>query len=134
MEMFHVFDILCAKDFNPNERTGFVFSRNNPRFLLAEQLRHAVTAFYAHNAKRNSTGKKETELKKDKQPKPATTYVYQCGHCLTVYDESLGEQDKQIPAGTLFDSLPADYSCSLCEGPKSDFVKRDKNELGLQAI
>jgi hypothetical protein len=39
IELLHVYDILCAKDFNPNERTGFVFSSGNPKFLLAEQLR-----------------------------------------------------------------------------------------------
>lgn len=43
---FHLYDILCAKDFNPNERTDFAFSKDNPRFLLAEQLRRAVLSFY----------------------------------------------------------------------------------------
>ncbi len=43
---FNVYDILCAKDFNPNERTGFAYSTNNPKFLLAEQLRRAVLSFY----------------------------------------------------------------------------------------
>jgi hypothetical protein len=37
---------LCAKDYNPNERTAFVFSRDNPGFVLAEQLRRAVLSFY----------------------------------------------------------------------------------------
>ena len=43
---FHSYDILCAKDYNPNERTAFVFSSNNPKFVLAEQLRRAVLSFY----------------------------------------------------------------------------------------
>ena len=42
----HSYDILCAKDYNPNERTAFIFSRDNPRFVLAEQLRRAVLSFY----------------------------------------------------------------------------------------
>lgn len=46
--LFYVYDILCAKDFNPNERTDFAFSRDNPRFVLAEQLRRAVLSFYYH--------------------------------------------------------------------------------------
>ena len=49
MELFHVYDILCAKDYNPNERTDFIYSRNNPKFVLAEQLRRAVLSYYSHN-------------------------------------------------------------------------------------
>jgi hypothetical protein len=48
MELFHVYDILCAKDYNPNERTDFIYSSNNPKFVLAEQLRRAVLSYYSH--------------------------------------------------------------------------------------
>ncbi|MEP7109193.1 MAG: rubredoxin [Ferruginibacter sp.] len=47
----HTYDILCAKDFNPNERTDFAFSTNNPKFVLAEQLRRAVISFYRRHDK-----------------------------------------------------------------------------------
>ena len=43
-----MYDILCAKDFNPNERTGAVFSKGNMKFLLPEQLRRAILSFYAY--------------------------------------------------------------------------------------
>lgn len=42
----YVYDILCAKNYNPNERTDFIYSRDNPKFVLAEQLRRAVLSFY----------------------------------------------------------------------------------------
>jgi len=48
MELFHVYDILCAKDYNPNERTDFIYSSGNPKFVLAEQLRRAVLSYYNH--------------------------------------------------------------------------------------
>ncbi|MEP6844940.1 MAG: rubredoxin [Panacibacter sp.] len=48
----HVYDILCAKDYNPNERTDFVYSRDNPKFVLAEQLRRAVLSYYKHPEER----------------------------------------------------------------------------------
>ena len=48
MEFFHVYDILCAKDYNPNERTDFIYSNGNPKFVLAEQLRRAVLSYYNH--------------------------------------------------------------------------------------
>ncbi len=44
----HVYDILCAKDYNPNERTDFIYSRDNPKFVLSEQLRRAVLSYYYH--------------------------------------------------------------------------------------
>jgi len=49
LELFHVYDILCAKDYNPNERTEFVYSKDNPKFVLAEQLRRAVLSYYNHS-------------------------------------------------------------------------------------
>ncbi len=51
IKLFKVYDILCAKDFNPNERTGEIFSRGNPKLVLAEQLRRCVLYYYRHRAK-----------------------------------------------------------------------------------
>ena len=47
--LFYLYDILCAKDYNPNERTAFAFSKDNPKFLLAEQLRRAILSFYRYH-------------------------------------------------------------------------------------
>ena len=54
---FYTYDILCAKDYNPNERTDFIFSRDNPKFVLAEQLRRAVLSFYTYHNKTDATKK-----------------------------------------------------------------------------
>jgi rubredoxin len=134
VEMFYVYDILCAHDFNPNERTGFAFSRNNPKFLIAEQLRQAIAGFYSHRASKTILPEKKIIPRKEKEIKPLKAYVHQCNHCLTVYDAKTGEPENSIEAGTLFESLPGNYTCPLCEGPKSDFIKIGEAELGLQAI
>jgi hypothetical protein len=42
---------LCAKDYNPNERTDFIYSKDNPKFVLSEQLRRAVLSYYDHHSK-----------------------------------------------------------------------------------
>ena len=133
-ELFHVYDILCANDFNPNERTGFVFSRNNPKFLLAEQLRQAIAAFYSNRASKSAAPEKKVIPGKEKISTPAMEYVQQCIHCLTVYDEKMGEPENGIAPGTAFESLPGNYACPLCEGSKNDYVKKDKAELGLHTI
>ncbi|MFC0773535.1 rubredoxin [Terrimonas alba] len=133
VELFFVYDILCAHDFNPNERTGFVFSRNNPKFLLADQLRRAVIAFYNNQASKIKTEKKPA-VKKVEQKIPEITFVHQCKHCLTVYDPGTGEPDRNISPNTSFESLPDDYTCALCDAPKTDFTKTEKEKLGLQTV
>lgn len=131
VEMFHLYDILCAHDFNPNERTGFVFSRNNPKFLLGEQLRRSIVAFYNSRSNKNVIAEKEIHSLKEGKEKKVAEYVHQCKHCLTVYDETAGEEQSGIDAGTVFESLPGDYNCSLCGSPKEDFIKIEKSKLGL---
>jgi len=134
VRLFHVYDILCAHDFNPNERTGSVFSRNNPRFLLAEQLRRSVVSFYNYRANLNQQKEKTIRVKKEIPIKEVAEYIYQCNHCFTVYDEKAGEPDNGIQPNSGFTDLPTNYCCPLCEAPKGDFVKKEKSKLGLQAI
>ena len=43
---FYTYDILFAKNYNPNERTDFIFSRDNPKLVVAEQLRRAILSYY----------------------------------------------------------------------------------------
>ncbi|MEO6733915.1 MAG: rubredoxin [Ferruginibacter sp.] len=50
IKLFKVYDVLCAKDFNPNERTEEVFSSNNPKFVLDEQVRRSVIKYYKYRA------------------------------------------------------------------------------------
>ena len=40
--------------------------------------------------------------------------VYVCELCGMIYDEALGNPRKNIPAGTKFQDLPADYECPGC--------------------
>lgn len=58
IKLLKVYDILCAKDFNPNERTEEIFSSGNPKAVLPEQLRRSVLKYYDYRA---GLEKKETE-------------------------------------------------------------------------
>jgi rubredoxin len=72
-----------------------------------------------------------------KEPPPKVTkqeFVHQCKHCLSVYDETIGDEAVHAVAGTSFEQLPGDYTCSLCEAPKTDFMKIEKSKLGLQPV
>ncbi len=103
IELFFVYDILCAQDFNPNARTGFVFSSGNPKILLAEQLRRAILLYYRQQLDSITALEKDAAPKK-KMPVPGEkkVEVYQCKHCLTVYDETFGEPANDIPCRNQF--------------------------------
>lgn len=46
---------------------------------------------------------------------------YVCELCGMIYDEELGDPRHQIPAGTRFEDLPADYECPGCYSEREAF-------------
>lgn len=46
---------------------------------------------------------------------------YLCQVCGYVYDESVGDDTQDIPAGTKFEDLPDSWTCPLCGVDKSNF-------------
>ncbi|MFY9152510.1 MAG: rubredoxin [Prolixibacteraceae bacterium] len=52
--------------------------------------------------------------------------VQQCKNCKTIYDQRFGDILANIQAGTAFEKLPENYSCQICESPKSEF-----EEIGI---
>lgn len=132
---FYLYDILCSRDFNPNERTALILSRNNPKFVLSEQLRTAVIAFYNGRTDKHSIQKNEQKrAKKTVVEKKPVVFVYQCKDCLTIYDNSSAGGHKAGAASKHFESLPDSYRCPLCDAPKDFFVKIDAGRLGLKSF
>jgi hypothetical protein len=113
---FHTYDILCADEFNPNKRTGFVFSRFNPKWVLAEQLRRAVVLCY-----QQSKELIPAVPSVPKKPMSIPVMVYQCAECLSVYEVA-----DHLP--------PPEHQCSLCAAPATAFKKIDQRALGLLAV
>jgi rubredoxin len=126
---FHRYDILCSKQFNPNERTGYIFSNNNFRWLLPEQLRRAIIGFYAYKENDMVALHKKKPKMEIAVKETVVELTHQCKNCLTIYDEMLGEPENGILPATAFEDLPSGYCCPLCDAPKSDFVKIDKSAL-----
>jgi rubredoxin len=131
IKLFKVYDILCAKDFNPNERTEEIFSSSNPKFVLPEQVRRSVLKYYRYRAGVVKQTAIASMPAKTVVEKLVEEYVYQCSSCKTIYDETIGEPANEIPAGTAFESLPANYVCPVCEAGKENFRKIEKSELSL---
>lgn len=48
---------------------------------------------------------------------------YICTVCGYEYDPAVGDPDNNIPAGTSFEALPADWVCPLCSVGKDMFEK-----------
>jgi rubredoxin len=48
-----------------------------------------------------------------------------------VYDENTGDPENGIDLGTRFQQLPGNYTCSVCDAPKEDFVAVRKETIGL---
>lgn len=130
--LIYLYDILCAKDFNPNERTGYAYSKDNPKFLLAEQLRRAILSYYKYQLVKDEEeiiipGIEKILMSVEKE----TDIVYQCKNCLTVYDEQVGDPENGIDPGTLFKELPNTYSCCVCDATKDNFVAVKKEAIGF---
>ena len=131
LKLLPVYDILCAKDFNPNERTGEIFSRSNPSFLLPEQVRRSIFKFYKYRLNAIKTGNQKQSFQTEEAIKKDGEFLYQCNNCLTVYNERIGEIENNINPGTAFKDLPEGYCCVLCEGEKDNFTKIDQSALQL---
>jgi rubredoxin len=49
----------------------------------------------------------------------------ECGVCWHVYDPAEGDPYFQVPPGTLFEDLPAHWSCPLCAAEQAKFLVLD---------
>ena len=130
LRMLRVYDILCAKDFNPNERTEEIFSSGNPKAVLPEQLRRSVLKFYQYRAGLHKKNTSVADKIKQVKERAAEDYVYQCSNCLNIYNPALGEPDTGIPAGTPFEKLTGAYVCPMCDSGKESFKKIKKTGGG----
>ncbi|MVM39931.1 rubredoxin domain-containing protein [Spirosoma sp. HMF3257] len=120
LALFSVYDVYFTENFNPNSRTYNLFEKGLFKLHLPNQLNRLCRKF---NARRLQEGGETIRLEPEKPEltlTKITANVHQCPHCFTVYDEHYGDARRNIPAGTPFDHLPSDYTCSTCDAPKAD--------------
>ena len=127
------FDILYTADFNPNSKEYILFRDTVEREHLSTYLIALCKYFYEKETEGDLLpGSSYASVPVNEQQDTVKQMIYQCRHCLTVYDEEAGEIDNGIAPGTLFEVLPGTYRCPLCEAQKNDFVQKEKNFLGAQ--
>ena len=113
-----MYDILYSTEFGLNATNYQTYTSNITWNGVALNLRNLSEHFY------KQFSKKEPVVEKPKNEKTQlVTNVYQCKHCLTIYDEKYGEPESGIPIGTSFELVSEEYKCPLCESIKSDFIK-----------
>lgn len=118
------FEIMHTRDFNPNSTDLVSFRKDVVKEHLGTYLVSLCKLFYEQ---RNNGSDKDAASSPPLVPE-LLQYVYQCSHCLTTYDETTGEPENNIKAGTGFFELTG-YTCPLCEAAKDDFIKVDKRLL-----
>jgi rubredoxin len=119
------YNVLYAKNFDPNNRTYIVHAQDVDKLELPTILIELSRKYF------EELGNSVTEIDTNTAPKKEKKEqdVHQCQECLTVYNSEYGDIEQGIEKGTLFVDLPVDYCCSLCEAPKANFITLNLEKL-----
>ncbi|NLU95260.1 rubredoxin [Chitinophaga sp. Ak27] len=116
------YDILYTADYNANSAQLLVYREAVTKEQLGPYIVALCKAFYEQRSAANVLQHYVTEQASQTVHAVEEKQVYQCTTCLTVYDETVGDAEQGVAAGTPFTSLPADYGCSICAAPVGDFT------------
>ncbi len=110
------YNVLHAKHFDPNTRSYVVHVQDVDKVELPGLLMELSKKYF------EELGTQIEDVKTyDKTIEKSTINVYQCKHCMTVYDEVIGDVSQDIDPKTKFEDIPETFCCSMCDAPKSDF-------------
>lgn len=128
------YDIYYTQNFNPNSSHYILFREAVKKEHLDTYLISVCKYYYEMQHEETNDIVTDLTTAADETATEIPGMVYQCSHCLTVYDETEGEIAAQIPAGMLFTDLPDAYACPLCEAPKEDFVMVERSVITGLAV
>lgn len=126
------YDILYTQDFNPNSKEYILFRKDLEKETLGTYLVSLCKYFYelqsqkdliSHQTYRQGGGTLAGDAAGEKE------MVFQCRHCLTLYDEEYGDPANGEPAGRPFGETSPGYCCPVCGGGKEDFTAIEKLAL-----
>lgn len=113
------YNVLYAKNFNPNSKTYVSYAQDVDQMDLPGLLLELTKTYFSNLG----TDDSEQNASLSKKKEIVHVEVFQCMDCKTLYDPSIGDLVNNIPAGIDFKDLTDDYCCSLCESPKSSFER-----------
>jgi rubredoxin len=112
------YNILYAKNFNPNTVTYLTYASNVRKEVIPSLLVELSKLYFRQLNPEKETSK---EIREEILPGRHTLPVYQCTNCLTVYDPRYGDELAHIPPGVSFADLPDTYRCHVCDTEKRHF-------------
>ena len=113
------YNLLYAKNFDPNTRDYIMHVQDVDKVELPGLLME-LSQLYFEELGTERIDEASLEIKKEVFEEE----VHQCKECLTIYNQIYGDITQNIPVNTTFEDLPETYECSLCETPKSSFLKK----------
>lgn len=116
------YDVLHTRDFNPNSKDLVLYREQLAPDQLSSCLMALCDDFYGRQGASRAAEAEENNAELV-QGIEDTAIIYQCKHCLGVYDEMYGDALNDIAPGTPFEAL-SDYHCPTCEAPKTDFESK----------
>ena len=112
------YDILYAKNFNPNTITYLTYAKHVRRELIPSLLVELSKLYFRQL---NPEKEQSKELRDEGSADDKIESAYQCSNCLTVYDPMYGDQQANIPPGVPFNEIPDTYRCHVCDSEKKYF-------------
>lgn len=112
------YDILHTQNFNPNSKEYICYRTNVDKASLGAELMQLCDYYY-----RLSIDQKhfpEIPHNEDASTSAELHELYQCKHCMTLYDSTYGDEDNGIAPNTNFSNIEA-YVCPVCGADKQDF-------------
>ena len=120
------YNVLYAKNFDPNTKEYIVHTQDVDKLELPNILIELSRKYFGE------LGNAVTEISASATKKEKTIEeVHQCPECLTIYNPTYGDAIQGIEKGVLFQDLPEDYCCSLCESPKINFIALTGEKLDI---
>ncbi|MBV4356434.1 rubredoxin [Pinibacter aurantiacus] len=120
------FEILYTPNFNPNSKEYIHFRGDVPKEQLGTYLISLCKYFYELQSMKPDSA---CNLYESQIEEAARDILHQCPTCMTVYDANIGDVNKNIASGTLFEDLPLNYSCSLCNTPARKFIAIERSSF-----
>ena len=111
------YNVLYAKGFNPNTDEYIIQAQDVDKQELPAILIE-LSKKYFEELGNPVLEEKKSSPKKEVQKEE----MHQCNDCLTLYNSTYGDVAQGVAKGVLFEDLPADYCCPLCESPKSNYA------------
>ena len=113
----YLYNILYAKDFNPNLLEYLYYTRGVTQEIIPSILIELSKKYYEQLDARKSSPPPEEPARTSEK------VVYQCPQCYTIYDPAVGDPLAEVMAETPWSKVPSTYRCSVCDEPKESFAE-----------